>query len=111
MRRLCILLILLLAAPLVGAQTLDKIRKSGTITLGYRADAVPFSFEDASQKPAGFSVDLCQRVVAGLATQLKLPALKMVWVPITAQNRVEQVEDGKIDLECGTTTVTLARQR
>src|SRR5262245_56596835 len=103
--------LLLLAATAAGAQTLDKIQKTGTITLGFRPDSVPFSFVDPQQKPAGFSVDLCSRVVAGLASQLKLPSLKMVWLPVSAQDRIEQVTSGKIDIECGTTSVTLGRQR
>ena len=105
-------LVLLLAAPAAFAQdaTLDKIRKSGTIALGYRLDAVPFAFEGPNQQPAGFSVDLCKRVAAGLARALKLPGLKTVWVPVTSQNRIEQVASGKVDIECGTTTVTLGRQ-
>jgi ABC-type amino acid transport substrate-binding protein len=102
---------LLLAATAAGAQTLERIHKTGTITLGFRPDSVPFSFVDPQEKPAGFSVDLCARVVAGLASQLKLPALKMVWTPVTAQNRIDQVADGKVDIECGTTSVTLGRQR
>jgi ABC-type amino acid transport substrate-binding protein len=104
-------LLLLLAAGAAGAQTLEKIAKSGSISIGFRPDAVPFSFLGPDQRPAGFSVDLCQRVVAGLASQLKLPGLKMNWVPVSAQDRIEQVTEGKVDLECGTTTVTLSRQR
>jgi len=108
------LLLLLLAATSAGAQapgnTLDRIRNSGTITLGYRADAVPFSFEGQEQRPAGFSVDICQRVVAGLARGLKLQGLKTNWVKVTAQSRIDDVASGKVDLECGTTTVTLGRQ-
>ena len=110
MPRTFMLLVLLVAASAAGAQTLDKIRKSGSITLGYRVDAVPFSFDGPDQRPAGFSVDLCQRVVAGIARSLKLPALKTVWVPVTSQERIDQVVAGKVDLECGTTTVTLGRQ-
>src|SRR5262245_22830372 len=108
-----LLVFLLLAAAGAGAQsgTLDRIHKTGTVKLGFRPDSVPFSFVDPQQKPAGFSVDLCARVVAGLASQLKLPSLKMEWIPISAQDRIEQVADGKIDLECGTTSVTLGRQR
>ena len=106
-----LLLVLLLAANAAAAQTLEKIHKSGTIVLGFRPDAVPFSFVGPDQRPAGFSVDLCQRVVAGLASQLKLPGLRMEWVPVSAQDRIEQVTEGKVDLECGTTTVTLGRQR
>jgi ABC-type amino acid transport substrate-binding protein len=110
MPRIFILIVLLAAAWAAGAQTLDKIRKSGSITLGYRMDAVPFSFDGPDKRPAGFSVDLCQRVVAGIARSLKLPALKTVWVPVTSQDRIDQVVAGKVDLECGTTTVTLGRQ-
>ena len=107
-----LLFFLLFAATAAFAQgnTLDKIRKAGTITLGYRVDAVPFSFAGPDQKPAGFSVDLCQRVVAGLARSLKLPALKTTWGAVTSQDRIDLVADGKVDLECGTTTVTLGRQ-
>ncbi len=105
-------LFLLLAATAAGAQgqTLDKIRKTGTITLGFRPDAVPFSFVSPEQKPAGFSVDLCERVVAGLIRSMKVASLKVVWLPVTSQDRIDQLTTGKIDLECATTTVTLGRQ-
>ncbi len=93
-----------------GDATLDKIKASGTITLGYREGAVPFSFLGKDDKPAGFSVDLCERVVEGLKTQLALPALKTNWVAVNADNRFQQVTSGQIDLECGTTSVTLTRQ-
>jgi ABC-type amino acid transport substrate-binding protein len=108
----CLLLVMLSATTAAFAQsdTLGKIRKSGTITLGYRADAVPFSFKGTDERPTGFSVDICQRVVAGLARSLKLPGLKASWVPVSSENRIEQVSSGKVDLECGTTTVTLGRQ-
>ena len=109
--RLLLWIALLVAVSAAGAQTLDKVRNSGTIRLGYRPDAVPFSFVGADQQPSGFSVDLCKRVVQGLARDLKLAGLKTVWVPVTAANRIEQVASGKIDLECGTTTVTLGRQK
>jgi ABC-type amino acid transport substrate-binding protein len=104
--------VLLFAATAVFAQgdTLGKIRKSGTINLGYRLDAVPFSFEGQDLKPQGFSVDVCQRVVAGLARNLKLPPLKVNWVKVSSESRIDDVASGKVDLECGTTTVTLGRQ-
>jgi ABC-type amino acid transport substrate-binding protein len=110
MPRIFVLIVLLIAASAAGAQTLDKIRKSGSIALGYRPDAVPFSFAGQNERPSGFSVDLCERVVAGLARSLKLPALKAVWLPVTARDRIDLVSSGKVDLECGTTTVTLGRQ-
>src|SRR5262249_36333676 len=90
--------------------TLDKIKTSGTITLGYRDGAVPFSFRDTAGKPIGFSVDLCERAVEALKAQLALPALKVTWVAVTADTRFQHVSSGQIDLECGTTSVTLSRQ-
>jgi polar amino acid transport system substrate-binding protein/glutamate/aspartate transport system substrate-binding protein len=89
--------------------TLKRIQDSKALMLGYRADAAPFAFQDAGQ-PAGYSVDLCKRVVNGLERALKIDKLSVTWVPVTAANRITQVTSGAIDLECGTTTVTLARQ-
>jgi len=109
-RRALLVAALLLAAPLAGAQTLDKVRKSGSIALGFRPDAVPFSFVGKDNQPEGFSVDLCKRVVRGLARELKLAGLKTVWLPVSGKDRIDQVASGKVDLECGTTTVTLGRQ-
>ena len=92
------------------AGTLEKIAGSGAITLGHRADSVPFSFVDEKRQPSGYSVDLCKRVVASLQQQLKLKDLKIRWVAVTAESRLSAVAKGEIDLECGTTTVTLSRQ-
>jgi len=90
--------------------TLGKIRQSGGIALGYREAAVPFSHLAENKQPAGYSVELCKRVVEGLRQQLALPELKMTWVPVTAENRIERVKSGQVDLECGITTMTLSRQ-
>ena len=110
LRLLPSVLLIVSAAAFAQSDTIGKLRKSGTITLGYRVDAVPFSFRGTDERPSGFSVDICQRVVAGLARNLKLPGLKTSWVPVSSENRIEQVASGKVDLECGTTTVTLGRQ-
>jgi ABC-type amino acid transport substrate-binding protein len=91
------------------AVTLKKIADSKSIVLGYRTEAAPFSFAGPDGQPAGYSVDLCKRVVAGLERQLKLSGLAVKWVPVTADNRIGQVTGGSIDLECGITTVTLGR--
>jgi ABC-type amino acid transport substrate-binding protein len=90
--------------------TLDKIKSTKTILLGYRESSVPFSFADQSRAPAGYSVDICQRVVEDLRRDLKLPDLQPKWVPVTVENRQSAVVAGTIDLECGSTTNTLARQ-
>ena len=98
----------------VGAQgsagTLKRISDTRVITLGHRTDSVPFSFIGEDKQPAGYTVDLCQRVVASLQQQLKLPELRIKWVPVTADNRMTAVTKGDVDLECGTTTATLSRQ-
>jgi glutamate/aspartate transport system substrate-binding protein len=99
------------AAAQPPGSTLAKIRDSKTITLGYRPDAVPFSFTGEDKQPAGYIVDLCKRVVASIQRDLKLDGLAVKWVPVTAESRFGAVTGGQIDLECGTTTATLSRLR
>jgi ABC-type amino acid transport substrate-binding protein len=113
LRLLAFALATALAAP-AGAQpsggTLAKIRDTRVIALGYRTDATPFSFADRNGQPAGYTVDLCNRVVASIKSALNLPELRVQWVPVTPDNRIDLVRQGRVDLECGTTTTTLARQ-
>ena len=101
-----------LAAP-AAAQTgtLEKIRTSGAITLGYINDAAPFSFADAKGEPQGYSVDLCREIARGIGAQLGLAKLEHRWVALTIQNRLEAVSARRVDIECSTTTWTLSRQR
>jgi ABC-type amino acid transport substrate-binding protein len=112
MIRLAAALAVLALPALVHAQapdTLRKIRDSKTITIAYRTDALPFSFNDDKNQPAGYTIDICKRVVASIEQQLKTPGLKVVWTPATAQNRFELVSKRQADMECGATTVTLGR--
>jgi glutamate/aspartate transport system substrate-binding protein len=90
--------------------TLKKIKDSGTITIGYREQSVPFSFRGPDGKPTGYSIDLCQRVVTGIQQQLKLTKLDVKWVAVTPETRIQSVVNGTIDLECGSTTNSLSRQ-
>jgi len=90
--------------------TLKKIKSSATLTLGYRDSAPPFSFPGPDRRPVGYSVDLCMQIASAIQKQLGLANLKLDWVPVTAENRIDMVVQGKIDLECGTTTATLSRQ-
>lgn len=106
-------LLTLLAVPwLAQAQAVEgvlkKIRDSKTVSIAYRADARPFAYERDGQ-PAGYSVDLCQRVVASLEQQLGVQPLAVKWVPATSQNRLDLVQQGQADMECGSTTATLSR--
>jgi polar amino acid transport system substrate-binding protein/glutamate/aspartate transport system substrate-binding protein len=110
MIRLLFLALLGLSVP-AAAQTLDKIRKSGVITLGYIDGAAPFSFTDGNGQPQGYSVELCNAAAEGVAAQLKRQGLKVRWVKLTIQDRIDAVRTGKVDLECSTTTWTLSRQQ
>ena len=92
------------------AATLDRITATKTILLGYRESSVPFSYVDQNRVPAGYSVDLCQRVVEDLRRELRLPELQPKWVPVTVESRMAAIMSGVIDLECGSTTNTLTRQ-
>ena len=103
-------LLALFAATAVHAQTLEKIRKQGTINVGYIDGAAPFSFSDPNGDPQGYTVDLCRAVVDGIAAQLKR-GVKPRWVKLTIQNRIDAVRQRKVDLECSTTTWTLTRQQ
>jgi ABC-type amino acid transport substrate-binding protein len=98
-------------AAVAQTGTLEKIRSTGTITLGYINDAAPFSSVDAKGEPQGYSVDLCREIARGIGAQLGLAKLETRWVALTIQNRLEAVSTRKVDLECSTTTWTLSRQR
>src|SRR5688572_8105104 len=110
MLRLSFALMALFALTAASAQTLDKIRKQGAINLGYIEGAAPFSFSDPNGEPQGYSIDLCRAVADGIAAQLKR-GVKARWVKLTIQNRIDAVRQGKVDLECSTTTWTLTRQQ
>lgn len=108
-----LLLALLLMSHPAAAQELDgtlkKIKDSGTFTLGYFETAPPFSFPGPDRRPVGYSIDLCTHVASAIQKQLDIN-LKLNWVPLTTDNRIDMVTQGKVDLECGTTTASLARQ-
>ena len=113
MQRFLLSLLVLVVPGLVCAQTLDgtlkKIRDSRALTIGYRTDALPFSYVGTDKQPAGYSVDLCKRVAASIGRQIKVQPLAIQWVATTSQNRLDLVRARKIDMECGSTTATLSR--
>jgi ABC-type amino acid transport substrate-binding protein len=103
---------LLLAGDATGQQldgTLKKIKDSGTFTLGYLTTAPPFSFPGPDKRPVGYSIDLCTHVASRIQNQLGTN-LKLNWVPVTTENRLDMVASGKVDIECGTSTASLSRQ-
>ena len=91
--------------------TLRRIRETGTLLVGVRESSVPFSFVDAQGQPQGYSVDLCNRIADAIKAELKLARLETRYVPVTSANRIAFVKDGKVDLECGSTTNTKDRQK
>jgi ABC-type amino acid transport substrate-binding protein len=100
-------------SPVLGQEldgTLKKIKTTGTFTIGYRESAPPFSFMGPDKRPVGYSIDLCMNVASVIEKQLGIANLKLNWVPVTAENRVDMVAQGKVDIECSTTTATLSRQ-
>lgn len=105
-------LALLVAATGVSAQedTLAKIAELGEITVGHRDGAVPFSYYDADQKPVGYAMDLCAKVVDAVKTELNKPDLKISYLPVTGATRMPLLANGTIDMECGTTTNNAERQ-
>jgi len=91
--------------------TLKTIKDSGTIKLGYRESSLPFSYLNKVKQPIGYSIDLCREVVEDVATELGGIELKIAFVPVTPGNRLEKVKSGEVDLECGSTTSSVQRQK
>lgn len=98
-----------LAGP-VAAQTLDRIAADKTFRIGYRHFAPPYSYATSTGKPAGFIVDLCREVAASVQQALKLPKLDIQYVEVTAENRFEAVRDGRIDVLCEPSSMTMSRR-
>ena len=91
--------------------TLEKIARTGEFVIGYRTDASPLSYENAQGQPSGYSVDLCRRIAAQVKSHLGRDDIETKFVPVASDERISAVEKGKIDIECGSTTVTLTRQQ
>src|SRR5262249_56684795 len=91
--------------------TLKKIKDTGTITLGYRESSLPFSYLNKRAQPIGYSLDLCREVVEQVSTELDGMDIKVVLAPVTSGDRFAKVKTGDIDLECGSTTSNLQRQK
>ena len=102
-----------LAATAASAQegTLKKIKDSGSITIGHRDASIPFSYYDDKQQVVGYAVELCQRIVEAVKTELKMPKLDTKYQLVTSANRIPLMANGTIDLECGSTTNNLERQK
>src|SRR5450432_2210236 len=111
MKRLC-MIGLALAISFCGGQanadeltgTLKKIKETGAISLGFRDSSIPFSYLDDNQKPIGFAMDICYKIVDAVKKELKLDKLEVKLNPVTSSTRIPLLANGTIDLECGSTT-------
>jgi len=96
--------------PAVLTGTLAKVRESGAITIGHRESSIPFSYLSARGEPIGYSIDLCKLLVEAIEEELgRSVAIK--WQPVTSESRIPAVTSGQVDLECGSTTNNLERQK
>src|SRR5215208_6941067 len=103
-----------IAQPSVAQEptgTLKKIKDTGTITIGHRESSVPFSYYDDKQQVVGYAMDLCNRIVEAVKKELKLDKLEVKLNPVTSATRIPLMANGTVDLECGSTTNNLERQR
>lgn len=103
------------AAAAAGAQepagTLKKVKESGAITIGHRENSIPFSFVDERQQPIGYSMDICAAILEEVKKELSLATLAVKFAAVTPQTRIQLMANNTIDLECGSTTNTLTRQK
>src|ERR1700745_2459804 len=91
--------------------TLKNIKETGAITLGFRDSSIPFSYLDDNQKPIGFAMDICYKIVDAVKKELKLDKLEVKLNPVTSSTRIPLLANGTIDLECGSTTNNAERQK
>jgi glutamate/aspartate transport system substrate-binding protein len=91
--------------------TLKKIKDTGTITLGHRDSSMPFSYYDDKQQVVGYAMDICYRIVDAVKAELKMPKIDVKLNPVTSATRIPLMANGTVDLECGSTTNNLERQK
>jgi len=94
----------------LAADTLARVREAGALRLGFRADAPPYSYRTSNGEPAGYIVDLCREVAADVKKMQDIASLKLDFVEVTATNRFTELSDGKIDILCDPSSVTMSRR-
>jgi glutamate/aspartate transport system substrate-binding protein len=91
--------------------TLKNVKETGAITIGFRDSSIPFSYFDDNQKPIGFAMDICYKIVDAVKKELKLDKLEVKLNPVTSATRIPLMANGTVDLECGSTTNNVDRQK
>jgi glutamate/aspartate transport system substrate-binding protein len=109
----CLGLIVCLTIGLASAaepvHTLDRLKAGAPLRLGYRSGAAPFSFRERDGSVRGYSAELCMHIAAAIQKRLGLASLKIDWTPLDSDDRLDAVAKGRVDIECGTTTISLSR--
>jgi ABC-type amino acid transport substrate-binding protein len=100
-----------LVPPAQAADTLARVRQAGKLVLGYRTDAQPFSYRDESGNAAGYSVELCKRIAAGVKAEPGVSTLSVEWAPVAGEGRFRDLQQGRVDLLCEADSVTLTRRQ
>ena len=96
---------------IASSATLDKIKSTGAVTMGVRESSIPMSYTTGDSRFDGFHVEVCRMILNDIKAKLGLSTLRINYQPVTAQNRIPLVQNGTVDIECGTTTNNTARQR
>jgi len=94
-----------------ASATLDKIKSTSTVTMGVRESSIPMSYTTGDSRFDGYHVEVCRMILADIKDHLKLSTLRINYQPVTSQNRVPLVQNGTVDIECGTTTNNMARAK
>ena len=94
-----------------ASQTMDKIKSTGTVTMGVRESSIPMSYTTGNSRFDGYHVEICRMILADIKDKLGLSTLRINYQPVTSQNRVPLVQNGTVDIECGTTTNNTARAK
>jgi glutamate/aspartate transport system substrate-binding protein len=97
--------------PEIVSGTLARIKKTGIVRIGYREASIPFSFLDRSGRPIGYSIELCDAIVEEIGRTLDRDDLKVEFMKVTSDDRLDAILDNRIDLECGSTTNNLERRK
>jgi glutamate/aspartate transport system substrate-binding protein len=119
----CIAVVIAIAPPGAASESMDepparaltgvlkRIKEAGAVRLAHRADAVPFAFTGRDGQPYGYSIDICHAIVEAIAEAVGVATLRVEYRRVTPADRIDQVADGRVDLECGATTNTAERRR
>lgn len=94
-----------------GASQIDRIRATHEIVIAHRDASIPFSYLDDQNRPVGYAMDLCAKIVSALERELKIPAIKVRYMPVTSATRIGAIADGLAAMECGSTTNTAERRK